>query len=35
MVAPRIAVVQGSLTDGKETVLVNASNTNAFPEAVT
>jgi len=29
MVAPRIAVVQGSLTDGQETVLVNASNTNA------
>lgn len=28
MVAPRIAVVQGSLTDGQETVLVNASNTN-------
>jgi len=26
---PRIAVVQGSLTDGRETVLVNASNTNA------
>jgi O-acetyl-ADP-ribose deacetylase (regulator of RNase III) len=31
MALPRIAVavVQGSLTDGKETVLVNASNTNA------
>jgi O-acetyl-ADP-ribose deacetylase len=29
MAAPRIAVVQGSLTDGRETVLVNASNTNA------
>jgi O-acetyl-ADP-ribose deacetylase (regulator of RNase III) len=28
MVAPRIAVVQGSLTDGQEAVLVNASNTN-------
>jgi O-acetyl-ADP-ribose deacetylase (regulator of RNase III) len=28
MIAPRIAVVQGSLTDGHETVLVNASNTN-------
>jgi O-acetyl-ADP-ribose deacetylase (regulator of RNase III) len=28
MVAPRIAVVQGSLTDGQETVLVNASNTD-------
>ncbi len=26
--APSIAVVQGSLTDGEETVLVNASNTN-------
>lgn len=30
MVAPRIAVVQGSLTDGTETVLVNASNTNVM-----
>jgi O-acetyl-ADP-ribose deacetylase (regulator of RNase III) len=29
VVPPRIAVVQGSLTDGQETVLVNASNTNA------
>ncbi len=26
---PRVAVVQGSLTDGSETLLVNASNTNA------
>jgi O-acetyl-ADP-ribose deacetylase (regulator of RNase III) len=25
---PRVAVVQGSLTDGSETLLVNASNTN-------
>src|SRR5687768_6999013 len=28
MVAPRIAVVQGSLTDGHESVLVNAESTN-------